>query len=154
MSTASEKAFADAALILEHGVDAVPVSARAKPLIVHHLDWYRGRKGAPSLSRKELQEWGGWGPTRQIALEESGELESWLDGVLRRISTPSFCKRLIAVALTTYPLDGPELKARQPSARYQKRRRNPTPQEIDALQRANRREEAQQRREARTAARV
>ena len=32
-------------------------------------------EGRPSLSRKESQESGGWGPIRQIALEESGELD-------------------------------------------------------------------------------
>jgi len=143
---APEKAFADAVLIFEHGLGAVPISERAKPLVVHALDWY-GRQMSPSLSRRESQELGGWGPTRQINLEESGELESFLDGSLRRISTASFCRRLIAVAILTHPLDGPERRARQSLIRYRTHRK-PTPQELEGLRRGNARRatEAQQRR--------
>ena len=100
-------------------------------------------------------ELGGWGPTRQINLVDSGELKSFLDGSLRRISTASFCRRLIAVAILTHPLDGPERKARQPLMRYRTHRK-PTPQELEGLRRGNTRRaaEAQQRRETRAAGSV
>jgi len=115
-----------------------------------------------SVSRKVSQEMLGIGPTRQIDLEHSGELRSYLDGTARRITLASIYLRLINLAIRSHPPAGP-LKARQPAARYQRRspRREPTQAELDALKRGNewrrreaeaRRAEAQARRETKTAA--
>ncbi len=152
---ASNKALAaameSAAAILELGLDAVQVDLRAKPLVVHWLDWLP--KQPPTLSRRECAAAGGWGPTHQIALEGNGELDSFLDGSKRRITTTSLVRRMIAMVLMTYPLDGPERKARQPKDRFQKVPRPRTEAELEGLRKANdrRAREAEQRREAKVA---
>ena len=147
-------AMESAAAILEHGLDAVQVDLRAKPLIIHWLDWLQ--KQPPTMSRKECERAGGWGPTRQIALENAGELESFLDGSKRRVPTPSFVRRMIALALMTYPLGEAERKARLPRERFQKAARPRTEAELEGLRKANakRASEAEQRREASKVARV
>jgi hypothetical protein len=158
VSTASEKAFADAALILEHGADAIPTSPHAQPLIDHALAWYREKQrlNALSESRKGCMSVFGHGQTRQIWIEQAGEVESYLDGGARRISAASICRRLIALALLSHPLDGPERKARLPAARYQRRPRERTEGELRGLAEGNRQraEMARRRREAQTADRV
>jgi hypothetical protein len=108
-----------------------------------------------SVSRKVSKEMLGIGPTRQIDLEHSGELRSYLDGTARRITLASIYLRLIKLAIRSRPPTGP-VKARQPAARFKPQRRKPTEQELSALQRANerRREEARRRREVKSAARL
>jgi hypothetical protein len=120
------------------------------------------RKGVP---RKVSQEMGGWGSTTQIEKEKRGDLQTFLDGMARRVFVPSIYDHLIALAVASHPLGGPAKKARQPAARYQRRcpRREPTQAELEALKRGNerrrreaeaRRAEAQARREAKAAARA
>jgi hypothetical protein len=144
-------AMETAAAILELGLDAAQVDLRARPLIVNWLDWLP--KQPPTMSRKECERAGGWGPTRQISLEGNDELESFLDGSLRRITTKSFVRRMIALAIMTYPLDGSERKARQPRGRFEKTVRPRTEGELEGLRKANaaRAREAEQRREAKVA---
>ena len=149
-------ALAQGDVIIDRGPDAVPVSPRARPLIVNHLNWYEGEKHIPGKSRLELQVILDHGQTRQIKIEQVGEVDSYLDGGVRRISTRGVCRRLIALAILSHPLDGPELKVRQPPGRYQSRPRPRTQQELEGLRRGNARraEEARKRREAKPAARV
>jgi hypothetical protein len=146
-------AMVTAALIFEGGLDATPVSPRARPLIINALDWFRREKRF-GMPRKETMELFGHGLTRQLKIEQSGELESYLDGGARKITIASACKRQIALALISHPLDGPELKVRLPPGRYQKRRREPTPQEPQGLRigTAGRAAETRQRRAAKAAA--
>ena len=108
------------------------------------------------MSRKECERSGGWGPTHQIVLEGNGELESFLDGSKRRITTKSFVRRMIALALMTYPPGEAERKARLPRERFQKAARPRTEAELEGLRKANakRAREAEQRREASKVARV
>jgi len=120
------------------------------------------RKGVP---RKVSQEMGGWGSTTQIEKEKRGDLQTFLEGMARRVFVPSIYDHLIALAVASHPLGGPAKKARQPAARYQRRRprRDPTQAELEALKRGNergrreadaRRAEAQKRREVKSAARA
>jgi hypothetical protein len=146
-------AYATAALIFAAGgLGAAPVSPRAEPLIDYAIKWFleKQRLGILSVSRAECMLIFGHGMTRQILIEKAGEVESFLDGANRRISTASICRRLIALAILSHPVDGPELKARQPAKRYAKRRREPTPAELEGLRRGNegRREGAARKREA------
>ncbi len=98
-----------------------------------------------SMTRKQCQTEGNWGQTTQIAKENRGVLRRYLDGLNVRITTKSFYEHLIALA------SAPAKKARQPSTRFgQRRRRQPTPQELEGLKigNAKRKAEAQARREA------
>jgi hypothetical protein len=115
------------------------------------------------LTRRQCQQGGNWGPTSQIAKENAGDLDSVLDGSVRKITAASFYRHLIELAIRSHPPAGP-VKARQPAARYQRRcpRRESTQAELEALKRGNerrrceaeaRRAEAQARREAKAAAR-
>jgi hypothetical protein len=83
-----------------------------------------------SLSRKECMTAGGWAQSTQIAKEASGVLRRYLDGANVRITAASFYAHLIALASAA------PRKARQPKTRFA-RRRDPTPQEVAGLQRAN-----------------
>jgi hypothetical protein len=129
-----------------------PINPRAAPLVDYAISWFHEKKrlNILSVSRQECMAIFGHGMTRQILIEKAGEVESYLDGANRRISTESVCRRLIALAIMSHPLDGPELKARQPVARYQKRRREPTRAELEGLRKGNegRALEAARKREA------
>ncbi len=95
-------AYATAAIIFMHsGLGAAPVSTRAEPLIDYALSWYREKQrlNILSVSRQECVSVFGHGQTRQILIEQVGELESYLDGGDRRISTATVCRRLIALAV-------------------------------------------------------
>lgn len=59
-------------------------------------------------------------------------------GSKRVITAESFYEHLIASAITSHPLDGPERKVRQPLTRYRTRRK-PTQQELEGLRRGNER---------------
>ena len=92
------------------------------------------------LTRRQCQQCGNWGPTSQIAKENAGDLDSVLDGSVRKITAASFYRHLIELAIRSHPPAGP-VKARQPAARYQRRcpRREPTQAELEALKRGNER---------------
>ena len=94
------------------------------------------RKGVP---RKISQEMGGWGSTTQIEKEKRGDLQTFLDGMARRVFVPSIYDHLIALAVASHPVGGPAKKARQPAARYQRRRprREPSQAELEAFKRGN-----------------
>ena len=170
MSTSSKAmiaALGDAALIFEGAISAapvdlvIPVSPRAEPLIDYALAWYREKQrlNILSISRQECMSAFGHGMTRQILIEQAGEVESYLDGGNRRISTASICRRLIALATCRIRLDGPELRKACVSRRSDVSQRLPldrTPAELEGLKRGNERraEEARRRREARVATRV
>jgi hypothetical protein len=84
-----------------------------------------------SKSRRQCMEIGGWGQTTQIAKEKRGVLRTYLDGASVRITSESLYRHLVELASV------PIRKVRQPAARFQRKRRAPTPQELDALKRAN-----------------
>ena len=85
---------------------------------------------------------GGWGQTTQITKEKRGLLHVYLDGASVRITTQSLYEHLIQLA------SAPVRKVRQPAARFQRKRRDPTLQELEALRRANeaRKQDAAERR--------
>jgi hypothetical protein len=155
-------ALPQAALVMERGPDAAPLSPRARSLALDALEWLREQKSF-SVSRKTSQEIFDHSATRQIEVELAGELESYLDSGVRKIPVTSIARRLIALAIASHPVDGEPTKARQPKARFKKQHRESTPQELAALKRANdaraegkqrRLLEDKQRREAKVAARV
>jgi hypothetical protein len=80
-----------------------------------------------SLTRKQCQDEGNWGPTTQIKKENRGVLHRYLDGSVVRIPAASFYAHLIDLA------SAPAKKVRQPAKRYQKRPRPRTPQELEGL---------------------
>ena len=134
--------------------DIPEMSAKAAAIVAD----IKRRQAADSrvmLTRRQCQQGGNWGPTSQIAKENAGDLDSVLDGSVRKITAASFYRHLIELAIRSHPPAGP-VKARQPAARYQKHRREPTPQELEGLRRGNakRAAEAKQRKEAKAAARV
>jgi hypothetical protein len=155
----------DTGLSLDTAALLASVSPEAAKLVAVLLEQKAAdpRKGVP---RKVSQEMGGWGSTTQIEKEKRGDLQTFLDGMARRVFVPSIYDHLIALAVASHPLGGPMKKARQPAARYQRRRprREPTQAELEALKRGHgrgRREaearrvaEAQQRREIRAAGSV
>ena len=103
-----------------------------------------------SLSRKQCETEGNWGPSAQIAKENRGCFNRYLDGSSVRITAKSFYAHLRNLA------NAPPRKVRQPLTRFKPRRRERTPQELAALQRVSERhvEEGQKRREAKIADRV
>jgi len=151
-------ALAEARIIMERGIDAVPMGASAKALIPADLDWgeEQKRQGSDSRSRKEVQTIFGIGPSKELEVEAAGELDSYLDGCVRRITVESIVRRKIALKLLSYPANGDEAKARQPVTAYRIGRRPRTPAELEGLKRGNEQRAlaAKQRREAREAARA
>jgi hypothetical protein len=156
-SPAMAAALAQARLIMTHGLDAVPTSASARALIANDIDWLeeQKRQGRDSQSRKEVQTIFGFGPSKGLQVEAT-ELESFLDGTIRRITNDSICARKIALKLLSHPVDGGEAKARQPANRYRVGPRPRTPAELAGLAKGNakRAADAQQCREAREATRA
>jgi hypothetical protein len=135
-------------------IETSPLRAKASE-IVSDLLRRKAKDCRIVLSRRDCEREGGWGPTRQIELERAGNLRSFLSGSKRVITAESFYGHLIASAIASHPLDGPERKARQPLMRYRTHRK-PTPQELEGLRRGNARRaaEAQRRRETRAAGSV
>jgi hypothetical protein len=72
------------------------------------------------LSRAECMRLGGWAQTRQIAMEESGVLPSFLDGPNRRIPVPVLYRYLIECVLSSHPADAPSARVREPPKRFLK----------------------------------
>jgi hypothetical protein len=134
--------------------DTPEMSAKAAA-IVADIKRRQAADARVMLTRRQCQQEGNWGPTSQITKENAGALDSVLDGSVRKITAASFYRHLIKLAIRSHPPAGP-VKARQPAARYQKHRREPTPQELEGLRRGNakRAAEAKQRKEAKAAARV
>jgi hypothetical protein len=102
------------------------------------------------ISRNDCETEGGWGQSTQFAKEASGVLHRVNVGLRVMVTAESFWDHLIDLA------NAPQRKLRQPRTMFKPRRREPTPQELAALRRANERsaEEAQKRREAKQADRV
>ena len=82
------EALKQADLIIDHGPEAVPAPERAKPIITHHLDWL-AKQASPDPSRIGAQQAGGWKPSKEIWLENSGVLEAYNNGSIKRISNRS-----------------------------------------------------------------
>ena len=144
-------ALKTAAIIVDNGVDAVPTDPRARKLIDDTFAWGdEESKKTKSKSRQETMTFFGCGLTRLLKMERDGELESYVDGGTRRYPLASICKRQIALALLSYPLDGDAPKARVPQQLIRKRPSRPrTENELRglAIGRAKVREEARKRRE-------
>jgi hypothetical protein len=92
-----------------------------------------------AVPRQVSQEMQHIGPSRQIELENAGELRSYLDGSRRLVTTASIYARLIRRAIESHPLEGPPAKVRQPSTRYQRQRRQPSEAELTGLRLGNER---------------
>jgi hypothetical protein len=146
-----------AEIILKDGIDAAPIHPLALPHVVAAVDWL-DRQISPFLTRKMAQEVIGCSQSKLLRLEAKGELESFLDGAIRKISAFSIARRMVALAIMSHPVDGPELKARKPAKRYQKSPRVRTPAELRglAIGNARRHEEkaARKRGEAKAAVRA
>jgi hypothetical protein len=113
------------------------------------IDTIRWLRNAPlDQPRKGAQREGGVGPTKELELEAAGIFEAFADGVRMRVTSRSIARRRIALAILSHPVDGPKSKVRQPKARFQKKIRPRTENELRALQRANdaRREDAARKR--------
>jgi hypothetical protein len=148
-------ALAQAEAIIDRGIDAVPAGKRARPVIRTHLDWL-SKQESPSSSRKGAQTVIDCGPTKEFWLEDAEILDTYNDGAHKRITNRSIARYLIALALLSHPIDAPPTKIRRPTMRFQKRPRPRTEAELRGLREGNERrhEEAQQRKEAKVAARV
>jgi hypothetical protein len=101
-----------------------PLSAKASE-IVSDLLRRKANDCRTVLSRRDCEREGGWAPTRQIELERGGKLRSFLSGSKRVTTAESFYGFLIASAIASHPLNGPERRARQPLTRYRTRRAAP-----------------------------
>ena len=142
-------ALKTAAVLFDGGVDAVPTSPRAQKMIAEVFDWYCEQKEkSQSLSRRETLAFFGFGLTRLLKAEQDGELESYIDGGTRRYPLASICKRQIALALLSFPLDGDDPKARVPGQLFRKQPRARTEAELRglAIGNAKRREDAARKR--------
>ena len=76
---------------------------------------------------------GGWGQTTQLGKEKRGLLRTYTDGASVRITTQSLYEHLIELASV------PIRKVRQPAARFQRKRRQPTEAELAGLRLGNER---------------
>lgn len=96
---------------------SLAVSDAAQPIIER---WFAQWDADPRLlvSRRVSQEIGSHGPSHQIALEKSGELDAILMDGQKRITTDSIYKRPILRTLETYPANGPMKKARLPPSAH------------------------------------
>jgi hypothetical protein len=101
-----------------------------------------------AVSRKTACDMLGVGATKELALEQNGEIDSFLDGPVRRITTASIYRRQIRQAIASHPVDGGPTKARQPSHRFVKKPRPRTESELRGLAIGNerRKREAEARR--------
>jgi hypothetical protein len=141
-STTMTAALKVAEIILRDGTGSAPIHPLALPHIVAAIDWL-GQQISPFLTRKTAQEVIGCSQSKLLRLEANGELETLLDGSTRKILAASVARRMIANAIMSHPASGFELKARKPAKRYQKPARQRTPQELEALRRANQRSHEQ-----------
>jgi hypothetical protein len=150
-------ALAQAEAIFEHGVDnaGASLSKTLQPIAVDNIRWLRN---APfDLPRAEGHREAGVAQTKGLGLEAAGVFEAYAVGSRIRITSRSIARYRLANAILSHPADGPPTKIRQPAARYQKRPRERTPQELEGLRKGNEGralEAARKRREARTAARA
>ena len=130
--------MAQAELIIERGVDdaGVPLGPLARSITVDTIKWL----GAASLDQSRVQTHqriANLGPTKVLELGAAGVLEEYADGSRIRITSRSIARRRIALAILSHPANGPRLKIREPSARYQKRPRERTEAELRGLRQGN-----------------
>ena len=122
-----------AALIFANGVtEATPVNPQIQPRVLALVE-QRRRDPRFGMRRKEAMAIFGIGLTRMMTLEADGEVQTYLDGANRMITVDSVYIRQIALLLMAHPLTGDPPKARLPAKRYTKRRREPTPAELEGL---------------------
>jgi hypothetical protein len=81
-------AFKVAEIIRKDGIDAAPIHPLALPHVVAWIDWL-DRQTSPFVSRKTAQEVIGCSQSKLLRLEAKGELDSFLDGAIRKISVAS-----------------------------------------------------------------
>jgi hypothetical protein len=148
-------ALAQGDILIDHGLDALPLNPHAKPLVAHELDWL-AKQPSPTLPRKAGQAAGGWNQTKELTLEALGVVRGFNLDARVQVSTRDITRYRIAQILLSYPVDGPKSKIRQPKARFQKKRRAPTERELEGLRigNARRAEAAVQEREAKVASGV
>ena len=148
-------ALAQAGAILEHGVDraGAPLSRILRSIGGDNIRWL---DNAPfDLPRPEGHREAGVHTTKGLQLEGLDVLEAYAVSSRIRITSRSIARYRLANAILSHPVDGPRPRIRQPSARFQKKIRPRTPQELAALARANaKRAEDKKRREAKAAVRV
>jgi hypothetical protein len=153
-SSAMAIAQATAEAVLKDGIGAVPIHPLALPHAVAGIDWL-GRQIGPFVTRKTAQAVLGCSQSKLLRLEAKQEIESFLDGAVRKISAFSVARYMVACAIATYPVDGPELKVRKPAKRYQKKPRPRTEAEKRGLAIGNaQRHEEKEARKRREAARA
>ena len=71
-------------------------------------------------TRKQCLEIGGWGMTSQRQKEAAGQLQSWNDGTMVRVSTVSLYLHILDLIAASHPADGPQRKARSPAKPFRK----------------------------------
>jgi hypothetical protein len=107
-----------------------------------------------SVTRKETQQMLGIGATREIDLERAGELNSYLEGSMRRVPVGPIYARLIKLAIASHPVDGTAAKVRRPAKRFTRKIRPRTEAELRGLALGNERRRLEaQARKAKTAQR-
>jgi hypothetical protein len=78
-------------------------------------------------TRKQSMEIGGWGMTSQRQKEAAGQLQSWNDGTIVRVSTVALYLHILDLIVASHPADGPPRKARTPTKPYRKGHRRQSP---------------------------
>jgi hypothetical protein len=73
------------------------------------------------------------GKTHVSDLMKVGTLRSYLDGKHRRVTLKSVYEYLRTLAKASYPVGAPAAKVRSPLSQFQKKRREPTPAELEGL---------------------
>jgi hypothetical protein len=108
---------------------------------------------APTLSRAGVMARTGWSLSTLIKREDSGAVDSFLDGASRRTTTISLYRCLANAVVASRTEDGEPTKARRPAKRFRRPARERTAAELAGLQKANqaRHLEALKRREAKAA---
>jgi hypothetical protein len=102
-------------------------------------------KADPDLSkpRKVGHAMLGAGGTKGQKLEQTGEVDSFVDGSIRRITTASIYRYLIRQAIASHQLSAPDVKVRHPKGQFQRKLRvakPPRPRtaaELEGLRKGN-----------------
>ena len=122
----------------EYTLDTLPeglselVFAEAAALIVA-----RDLPDAPDFTRAEHKAWNKYGSSKEIEVEESGEVVVYQDGGQLRITRRSAYNRKIRLLLESNPVGQPRPKIREVPTRFRKARRKPTEAELRGLAKAN-----------------
>jgi hypothetical protein len=134
---------------------ARPMSPAARA-VVNDIVGRAERDVRVAVPRAVSQEMQHIGASRQIELENEGELTTYLDGSRRLVLVTSIYARLVKLVLESHPLDRPAKRVRRPTSVFVRQRRKPTEAELRGLAKGNakRAAEARARREAKATSEI